>query len=260
MGAYEWQLFGALTSFWVFSYVIRNTIFRNNKKRSSWIYTAIILTMISPVLSGIGGADGKVFAIIDAIIQVITGLFYIIVFTIYSLLGSKAVESTDFGYEQKGRGGRIFLVIVSTFIYGFFALAIVMSINEVRTNKNLFDFNSTTNNITELQEMRRAMLETIEETNKTTPKMMDKSTRLDKTYLSGYDLMDFNFALTIIDYDSPTRSYNFDKFNADIISKMCSTEDYKFIFEIGASYNYVYHDNSGNEINRVRVDKKICNN
>ena len=260
MGPYELQLLGALTGFWVFSYLIRNTIFRNNKKKSSWIYSAIILIVVGPVMNGIGGADGGVFSIEDALLQIFVGLFYIVVFIIYSLIGNSTVESTDFGNDHKEMGGRIFLVVTSVIVYGLFALTAFFSVREIQTNKNLFDFNPTTNNISESQEVRRALLETIEEINKTTPTMLDKVTRLDKTYLSGYDLMDFNYKYTIIDYDSPARSYSFDKFNKDMISRMCATENYKFIFEGGVSYNYVYHDNSGSEINRVRVDKKICNN
>ncbi len=260
MGAYGFQLLGALTSWWIFSYVIRNTIFRNNKKKSSWIYSAVILIIVGPIMSGIGGADGGVFSIEDALLQIFVGLFYIVVFIIYSLIGNSTVESTDFGNDHKEMGGRIFLVVTSVIVYGLFALIAFLSVREIQTNKNLFDFNPTTNNISESQEVRRALLETIEEINKTTPTMLDKSTRLDKTYLSGYDLMDFNYKYTIIDYDSPTRSYNFDKFNKDMISRVCSDLEYKFVFESGVSYNWVYHDNSGSEINRVRVDKKICNN
>lgn len=254
------ELLGALTSWWVFSYVIRNTVFRNNKKKNTWIYSAVILIIVAPVMSGIGDADGGVFSIEAALLQIFVGLFYIVVFIIYSLIGNSTVESTDFGNDHKEMGGRIFLVVTSVIVYGLFASTAFLSVREIQTNKNLFDFNLTANNISESQEAVRALLEFVEETNKTTPSMLDKSTRLDKVYLSGYDLMDMNWRYTIIDYDSPMRSYNFDKINADMISRICSIEDYKFIFEGGVSYNYVYHDNSGSEINRVRVDKKICKN
>lgn len=260
MGPYEFQLLGALTTFWIFSYVIRNTLFRKNKKKASWVYAAIILTILSPILSGIGGANEGSFNINDALVQVIAGFIYIVIFTIYSLVGSKNVDSTDFEEKHMGIVERTFLIVISVIVYGVLIFSVVVSINRVLTSEQLFNFGSTTDNNVESQEIVRGLLEIVEETNKTVPRMADKATRLDKMYLSGYDLIDVNWAYTIIDYDSPMRSYDFGKINTDMISRICSTEDYKFDFDSGISFNYVYHDNNGNEINRVRVDKKICKN
>ena len=43
---------GTAVSFYIFTYTIRNTIFRNNKKKRVWIYSAAILAILAPPHGG----------------------------------------------------------------------------------------------------------------------------------------------------------------------------------------------------------------
>ena len=129
---------GAAVTFYLFSYTIRNTIFRNNKQKKVWIYSAVILTIIAPPMAGFAGADGGSFELEMPLLQFITGIIYILIYSIYSLIGESSVKSTDFGSEQKGKIGKVFIIIMSVITYGFLVFGAIMSILVFQSNPNLF--------------------------------------------------------------------------------------------------------------------------
>ena len=133
-----WQLGGAAVSFYIFSYTIRNTIFRNNKKKRVWIYTAAIITVLAPPMAGIGGADGGPFDTESALLQLYVCVIYILTFSLYTVIGEKSAESTDFGNEHNGKIGKAFIIILSIITYGFIIFGTVISIITIQTNSNLF--------------------------------------------------------------------------------------------------------------------------
>ena len=129
---------GAAISFYIFSYTIRNTIFRNNKKKKVWIYSAAILTILAPPIAGIGGADGGPYDIESSTLQYMVGFIYIFIFSLYALYGDSSVESTDFGKEHNGIPSKIFLITLSIFTYGIILLGVILSFFVFQSNPNLF--------------------------------------------------------------------------------------------------------------------------
>ena len=129
---------GAAFSFYIFSYTIRNTIFRNNKKKRVWIYSAAILTILAPPMAGIGGADGGPFDLESTALQYMVGFIYILIYSLYALYGDSSVESTDFGKEHKGILSKIFLITISIITYGFILFGAIMSFFTIQSNPNLF--------------------------------------------------------------------------------------------------------------------------
>jgi hypothetical protein len=133
-----YQSGGAAVSFYIFSYTIRNTIFRNNKKKRVWIYSAAILFILAPPMAGIGGANGGPFDIESALLQYYVGFIYILIFSLYTLIGNSSVKSTDYGEEHKDTMSRIFLIAISIITYGFMLFGAIMSISTLQSNGNLF--------------------------------------------------------------------------------------------------------------------------
>ena len=133
-----YQTGGAALSFYIFSYTIRNTIFRKNKKKRVWIYSAAIIFILAPPMAGIGGADGGPFDIESAAMQYYVGFIYILIFSLYTLNGDNSVKSTDFGEEHKGIMSKIFLTTISILVYGFILFGAVMSFFTIQSNSNLF--------------------------------------------------------------------------------------------------------------------------
>ena len=129
---------GALFSWYIFSYTIRNTIFRNNKKKRVWIYSATILIVLGPLLTGIGGADGGPFDLESAALQYLVGFIYILIFSLYTLNGDNSVKSTDYGQEHKGIMSIIFLITLSIITYGSFLFGAIMSFLVFQSNPYLF--------------------------------------------------------------------------------------------------------------------------
>lgn len=129
---------GASVSFYIFSYTIRNTIFRNNKKKRVWIYSAAILAILAPPMAGIGGADGGPFDLEITALQYSVSFIYILIYSLYALYGDSSVESTDFGKEHKGILGKIFLIAISLMTYGSILFGAIMSFFIIQSNPNLF--------------------------------------------------------------------------------------------------------------------------
>ena len=129
---------GAALTFYIFSYTIRNTIFRNNPKKRVWIYSAAILTILAPPMAGIGGADGGPFDLESTTLQYMVGFIYILIYSLYTLYGDNSVKSTDFGKEHKGILGKIFLITISIITYGSMLFGAIMSILVFQSNPNLF--------------------------------------------------------------------------------------------------------------------------
>jgi len=92
---------------------------------------------------------------------------------------------------------------------------------------------------------------------KSLPKMIDDSTRLDSVRLEGKEA-NYNYTLISTSIDDVDIEYFTQVMSVNLKTEVCSNEDVKDGLEAGISFNYYYRDKEGKPISKTTVSKEDC--
>lgn len=98
-----------------------------------------------------------------------------------------------------------------------------------------------------------------EQSNRNSPQMVDKDTRLDTTTVGPGARLTYFY--TLINYTSRdiTASWLDQNLKSTLKNRVCTNVDVKLSLQYGATYVYVYRGNDGAEISRFTFNRHRCN-
>jgi len=258
---------GAIFGWYTISYTIRNTLFRKNRSKNSWIYSILILLSTGPFMSGIGGADGGAFDMVSFVNQILVGLVFLGIAIIYRFTGNSEVDKTDFE-GPLSKTSKVFLVTLCVFIYTPMIFVSYLAFNIIKTNQNLFNVELLFDQIPPENQQEivddwikhglykisiEECNEIVKEVNNTAPKQLNAENRLVKASCSNLNGVILNYL-----YEVTYKSLDFDETRPRVLKQWCENDNTRELLNVLSGVKFMYKHTSGSNSGEILIKSNDC--
>jgi hypothetical protein len=219
------------------------------KKISLVIFTGILSIIFASILTLLLSVADDYFKsknliegqlIVDSVLKLIILLF----FSCWAWLSGWLLKNKKIKGWGK-RGGYIFCAAV--------LIPYLLSFSTDSDKKS-----NTSDNLTNIEEYKHTLIKsTVDATNKNTPYLIDKDTRLDSS-LGFPSSIGYYYTITTLTKSEVNSDFLNNTFIPNAKNKACTTPSLQVLFENNISLKYVYHDRNGSRFFDFKVTPKYC--